>query len=72
MIYRKNLPWAERALRLAAGAALIAYASQYVSAPLWSAAFACAGLTLAATAFIGFCPLCAMVGRKPLTPPTER
>ena len=64
MLYRKNLPGWERAVRTIAGAAMIGYG-------LWAMPGAMAGYLIAGTGavgllsgFFGFCPMCAMVGRK--------
>ena len=67
MLYlQRNLPAAERALRLGLGAcaALAAYG---FAPPGWAqaAGFMAAGM-LAGTALVGFCPACALFGRKPL------
>ena len=52
MFYRKNLPGWERAMRVVAGLVLIAWG--------WMAFPA----TMLLTGFFGFCPMCAMGGRK--------
>lgn len=64
MIYAKNLPNWERALRLLAAAVAIAFGwLAKVPAPLSYLAFA-VGATLIVTSLVGFCPACAMVGRR--------
>jgi DUF2892 family protein len=64
MFYRKNLPGWERAIRVIAGLALIAWGLlAFPAAPL-GYAIAAGGLTAILTGFFGFCPMCAMVGRK--------
>ncbi len=64
MFYRKNLPGWERALRAIAGIALIAWGLlAFPAAPL-GYAIAAGGATAILTGFFGFCPMCAMVGRK--------
>lgn len=62
---QRNLPVWERLLRACAGA-LLALAAWTVLPPGWpmTAAWTTAGV-LAATAAIGFCPACAMLGRRP-------
>ena len=60
MIFRKNLPGWERTMRVVLGAILIGYGP---AAPL-GYAIAAGGLTAILTGFFGFCPMCAMVGRK--------
>ena len=70
MLYRKNLPGWERAVRTIAGAAMIGYG--LIGLPgLLSMPGAMAGYLIAGTGaiallsgFFGFCPMCAMVGRK--------
>lgn len=63
MLYIKNLPLWERALRLSAGAGLAAYALLYMRGlPGW-ALLAC-GAGVALTGLIGFCPACALAGRR--------
>ncbi|MEH2566949.1 YgaP family membrane protein [Bradyrhizobium sp. AZCC 2289] len=53
MFYRKNLSGWERAARVVGGAAMIA-----------GGLLACSGVVTALTGFVGFCPMCAMVGRR--------
>lgn len=67
MWYVKNVPNGERVLRVAAGAAGVALALSVLAAP-WSWAGAAMAAVLSATGLVGFCPMCAMVGRK-LTKP---
>ena len=63
MFYAKNVPAWERAVRIVFG--LIAFAFAVFS---WGSPLAVgAGLTgamLAVTGLFGFCPMCALVGRK--------
>jgi hypothetical protein len=60
--FLKNVPGWERALRIAAGAAVAAMGA-FAGGP-WVAAGIVTGVSLALTGFFGFCPLCAMVGRR--------
>lgn len=63
MFYVKNVPVWERLLRLAGGAALIAYALLALDGTAtWLAIGAATGLVL--SGMVGFCPACAMVGRR--------
>lgn len=63
MFYRKNLPVWERGVRLGGAVLMGVCAAWYVgTAAGW--AFGFLGLIAAATAMIGFCPMCAMAGRK--------
>lgn len=61
---KRNLPIWERFLRLAAAVLILWLALSGVTAGIvtWLA-FATAA-TMALTAFVGFCPACAMVGRR--------
>ena len=61
---KRNLPTWERALRIAAGLLIAGavFSGFTVGVVSW-AALATAG-TLVLTAFVGFCPACAMVGRR--------
>ena len=59
-----NLPWFERVARLWAGAG-VGVAVHYLGLSGWQAWGAAAGaVTLAGTALLGFCPACALLGRK--------
>lgn len=64
MFYRKNLPTWERIARTVFGFAIIAFG--VFGAPLSAISYAiiATGVTAVLTGFVGFCPMCAMVGRK--------
>jgi hypothetical protein len=63
--YVKNVPVGERVLRVAVGLGGAVAAVLLVPGVLgWVAGASVAGLAL--TGLVGFCPLCAMVGRKPV------
>lgn len=63
---KRNLPMWDRACRLALAVILIGLAfSSWLTAGLTWLAWATAA-TLIMTAAIGFCPACAMVGRRPV------
>jgi hypothetical protein len=64
MLYGKNLPGRERALRVVAGLAMVAFGLWGLQgmAPGWLVA--ASGVFVGLTGFVGFCPACAMVGRK--------
>jgi hypothetical protein len=70
MFYRKNLPGWERAMRSVGGVVMIAYGffgmPELLSMPGTMAGYLIAGTGAVAilTGFFGFCPMCAMVGRK--------
>jgi hypothetical protein len=70
VFYRKNLPGWERAMRSVGGVVMIAYGffgmPGLLSMPGAMAGYLIAGTGAVAilTGFFGFCPMCAMVGRK--------
>ena len=64
MFYRKNLPGWERAMRVIGGAAMIGYGLIGLSGTTSGYLLAGAGVAAIATGFFGFCPMCAMVGRR--------
>ncbi|SMC22293.1 Protein of unknown function [Andreprevotia lacus DSM 23236] len=66
MFYEKNLPTWERALRLLAGAAMLFAAYWLRANTLPAVGLLIAGLGSIISSTTGFCPMCAMVGRKPL------
>ncbi|GHC93292.1 hypothetical protein GCM10007320_44090 [Pseudorhodoferax aquiterrae] len=63
---KRNLPLAERAARLALAAAAltVAYVWSDIAPLAWAAGVS--ACTLAGTAIVGFCPACALLGRKPV------
>lgn len=64
MFFKKNLPLWERAARFAAAIAMVAYGLIGFPGLLLGYMIAGAGVFTAVTALFGFCPACAMVGRK--------
>lgn len=63
MFYAKNVPNGERVLRVVAGAAAAALGLTMVGGTAgWLIAASAAGLV--ASGLFGFCPACALVGRK--------
>ena len=65
MLYRKNLFAWEQILRIIAGAAMVGGGLIYL--PGWPGyAVAASGIALAVTGVFGWCPACAMIGRKPV------
>ena len=70
MFYRKNLPGWERAMRTVGGVVMIAYGLLGMPGlpgmPGTMAGYLIAGTGVVATltGFFGFCPMCAMVGRR--------
>jgi len=66
MLYRKNLPGWERAARAIAGLAMMGcgfLGPGLAGTPVGLVLSAAGAMTLL-TGFVGFCPACAMVGRK--------
>jgi hypothetical protein len=64
MFFIKNVPIFERILRFAVGAALAIFGFRSGMDPMTTALAAGSGLFVALTGLIGFCPMCALVGRK--------
>jgi hypothetical protein len=69
MFYRKNMGSTERVLRLAAGGLMVAFAFAVLG--FWPRGWllAAGGVMMVATGMVGFCPACAMVGRRPVEGP---
>ena len=66
MLYFKvNVPAWERLLRLAMGVAVAILAALYADTMVVTWIGVAGGLMFALTGLVGFCPMCAMVGRKP-------
>lgn len=63
MWYAKNLPAGERLVRLVLAAA-IAGGALLVAPVLLKAALVASGAGLALTSLVGWCPMCAMAGRR--------
>jgi hypothetical protein len=63
MLYKKNLPRWERAVRFITGALMAACAARFGLTPV-GLGFGVATLFAWATAFVGFCPMCALAGRR--------
>ena len=64
MFYRKNLPGWERAMRAIGGVVIIAYGLLGMPGTMAGYLIAGTGVVAALTGFFGFCPMCAMVGRR--------
>jgi hypothetical protein len=64
MIFKRNVPGWERGLRAACGIVLLVVAAMMSLAgwPLWAVLAGGAGLLVSALA--GFCPACALAGRR--------
>ncbi|WP_437558112.1 YgaP family membrane protein [Acidithiobacillus sulfuriphilus] len=63
MIYVKNLPLWERLLRIGFGVAVVVYAAFNMGGALGWVVAVC-GLGAALTGIFGFCPACALAGRR--------
>ena len=64
MLYQKNLPVWERALRVGVAVAMIAAGLVGLQGTALGWLVAASGAFAALTGFVGFCPACALVGRK--------
>jgi hypothetical protein len=64
MYFKTNLPGWERKIRVVMGIMIIGLAYLYARTPMLSWVGTAMGVMVAGTGFIGFCPMCAMVGRK--------
>ena len=63
MLYRKNVPGWERWTRVAAGV-LMAVCGLYFLPGTMLGYLAATGVFIALTGFVGFCPMCYVVGRR--------
>ena len=63
---KRNVPGWERAIRVALGVTTAGLAVVFAQAPLGMWIGIAGGLTFAVTGLVGYCPMCAMVGRKPV------
>lgn len=61
---KRNLPTWERATRIVAGVAVGAAAANGLTTGIVTWLALATAATLVLTAFVGFCPACAMVGRR--------
>ena len=64
MFYRKNLPGWERAARIFGGAVMIGYGLIGLQGVPIGYLIAGTGAVTAMTGFFGFCPMCAIAGRR--------
>ena len=64
MFYTKNVPGWERVLRLIIGMAALAFVWMNWHVSTMAVIAGVVGAMLAMTGMFGFCPACAMVGRK--------
>ena len=64
MFYTKNVPTWERALRIVVGLLGVGFAAMNWGVSSLSVGLGIMGAGLALSGLFGFCPMCAMVGRK--------
>jgi hypothetical protein len=64
MLYRKNIYLWEQWSRVAGGAALAVWGLAFSADPMIGYIAAASGAALAVTGVFGWCPACAMVGRR--------
>ena len=66
MLYRKNVNVLERWARLLGGALIVACALTQLGMTPLGLVLAASGVFVALTGVLGFCPTCALAGRKPI------
>ncbi|MGA9658066.1 MAG: DUF2892 domain-containing protein [Asticcacaulis sp.] len=64
MFYAKNLPGLERLIRIMMGIGVAVAGLWFFQAQIMGYIIAGMGIMLAMTGMFGFCPMCAMAGRK--------
>lgn len=64
MFFLKNLRTWESAARILVGIGLVALGFLGIQSPLLGRMLAATGAVLFLTGLVGWCPMCAMVGRK--------
>ncbi len=64
MFFQKNLPVWERLVRLCLGLLVAVLGYFAAPAPVMAWLGYASGAVLAVTGFIGFCPMCALAGRR--------
>ena len=69
MLYRKNMGSRESWARVIGGALIVACSLTQIGLTLLGSVLALGGVLAALTGLMGFCPACAMAGRKPLEGP---
>jgi len=69
MLYRKNVGSKEGWVRVLLGALIVAGSLMQLGTTPLGLALAASGVFTALTGLFGYCPACAMVGRKPLDGP---
>jgi hypothetical protein len=66
MFYRNNMGSRERWARVIGGALIVACSLTQIGPTLLGLVLAASGVFTALTGLVGFCPACAMAGRKAL------
>lgn len=66
MLYRKNMGGRERLARALGGALIAACALGLLGLTPLGGVLAASGLGTALTGWLGFCPACALAGRRPV------
>ena len=69
MFYRKNMGSRESWARVVGGGLIVACSLTQIGLTPLGVVLAMSGVLAAATGLAGFCPACAMAGRKPLEGP---
>ena len=64
MLYRKNVPSWERLVRIIAGIFMIVCGLVGLKGMPVGYLIACVGMVTLVTGFVGYCPACAVAGRK--------
>jgi hypothetical protein len=64
MFYSKNVPLWERVLRIVTGVAILAGSLAYFGSTPAGWIVGITGAAVMMTGLVGFCPACAMVGRR--------
>ncbi|MFJ3055212.1 DUF2892 domain-containing protein [Herbaspirillum sp. NPDC087042] len=64
MFYMKNVPTGERILRVLIGVVALAVAALNWGGSVLAIGAGVVGVMLAMSGLVGFCPMCALVGRK--------
>ena len=65
MFYRKKIFAWEQALRIVIGLAMIGWGVFYLSG-WWAAIRIALGVVVIGTGVFGYCPACALIGRRPV------